>query len=169
MQFTKRTLAVILTLIFVFSLTLPAVIAEEPPDEPNPAMPVITVQPKGASVVSGDTLTLSVEAYIPNGDEIGYTWWCTKVSTGAKNKVGSTAEITITAKTGTYDYYVEVYNLASPEYKVTSQTARTEIDSTLRSKIAAILFLPLAFFIFPPFPGLSILLAPFFWIISLFS
>jgi len=49
--------------------------ASPAPRDDNPAMPVITKQPQSITVKCCEEFTLSVEAYIPNGDEVGYRWY----------------------------------------------------------------------------------------------
>jgi hypothetical protein len=172
MKFTKRMLAALLTLALSIALALPA-LAE---DEPNPAMPVITVQPNGGRVKSGSTI--SVQAHIPNGDEIGYVWARFSDSDPVGTTEGSGATVTVRS-TGKYYYRVRVYNQTNPELYVMSETVLVESHLTIFEQIAAALMLPLTIpamaFIFPPFPGLSILLLPFYpiifliqWIQSLF-
>ena len=120
MKHTKKLLALLLALALGFTLALPA-FAE---DEPNPAMPVITVQPVGGRVKAGQEFKFSVEAHIPNGDEIGFRWYGSP-----RNPLvdAQTASIKLTFP-GTYTYYVEAYNINNPEYAVTSQTVTVEVS-----------------------------------------
>jgi len=118
MKLTKRILASLLALALALTLALPA-FAE---NEPNPAIPVITVQPEGGRVRTGQSITLSVEAHIPNGDEIGFRWYDSQ-----RNRLvdAQHASLDFTFP-GTYTYYVEAYNVSNPEYAVTSQTVTVE-------------------------------------------
>jgi len=70
MRHTKALLSLLLTLALAFSLALPALA-----DEPDPAMPVIAKQPQSVTVKSGESFTLTVEAEIASGGEIGYQWY----------------------------------------------------------------------------------------------
>ena len=73
----KRILSVLLTLALALALALPLALPAFADGEPNPAMPVITVQPnpKDIRVKFGESFTLSAEAVIPNGDEVRYEWF----------------------------------------------------------------------------------------------
>jgi len=114
----KKLLALLLTLALAFTLALPAFA-----EDPDPAMPVITRQPKGLRVRNGESFTLSVEATIPNGDEIGYQWYIVSSSLGRDIAKEDTAELTATIYGGQdYPYYVEVYNRSNPELRVKSNT-----------------------------------------------
>lgn len=146
MNFTKRILAVLLILISVFGLYLPVVFAQEEPldEQSNPAMPVITEQPKNFLAtelrVFDRTVTLSVQAYIPNGDEIGYRWY-----NNFNEIIGETPEINVNASSPVRRrYYVEVYNLSNPEYYVTSDIATVNIDS-ISENLTAFIFAPLGY------------------------
>ena len=117
----KRLLALLLTLALAFALALPALAQDE---EPNPAMPVITVQPQGGRIRLYESVTVSIQAHIPNGDEPGYLWHC-RYSDGSEESWYGGAQIEI------YDAascYVEVYNKANPEYRVTSATVQVELS-----------------------------------------
>jgi len=153
----KRLFATILTLALALTLALPVFAV----GEPNPAMPVITVQSEGGRVKTGQSITLSVEAYIPNGDEIGFRWYDSK-----RNRLvdAQHASLDFTFP-GTYTYYVEAYNVSNPEYAVTSQTVTVEAYYGVLDWIGAgsgVLLLPLtlpALFIFLAGFGLE-----FFWL-----
>jgi len=69
MKHIKKTLAVLLALILGMGLGVPAAA-----EEPDPSVPVITVQPVGVGVLLGEDFTLSVQAHIPNGETVGYQW-----------------------------------------------------------------------------------------------
>ena len=116
----KRILSILLVLALAFTLALPAFA-----EDPDPAMPVITVQPEGVRVHPNRTFVLSVEAYIPNGDPIRYLWYRDDGTAFA-----SAAEVRRSESTlGTYNYYVVVINNANPEYSVTSETVQVEVYS----------------------------------------
>ena len=146
----KRLFATILTIALAFTLALP-VFAE---NDPNPAMPVITVQPEGGRVRTGQSITLSVEAYIPNGDEIGFRWYDSQ-RTRLVDSQHASLDFTFP---GTYKYYVEAYNISNPEYAVTSQAVTVEVYYGVLDWIGAgsgIFLLPLTL------PALFIFLAGF--------
>lgn len=137
MKPSTRLLALLLSLVLAFSLALPAFAEDDLPEEPNPAMPVITVQPQGdIRVRAGQKFTLKVEAYIPNGDDIGYAWRRIRTS-GQSDYCESAAEITHTwgGSSGILYYTVEVFNLANPECRVVSETAQVEVYLTLADRI----------------------------------
>ena len=150
-----------------FTLALPAFA-----EDPDPAMPVITKQPQGGRIKPNKTLTLSVQASIPNGDEIGYQWWCVHPD-GKISRIDTTAETTHhNAIRGTYSYYVEVYNRANPENKVTSETVQVEVlEPTRFEYFLAFMGFFTGYFFGVIFPGM--LLAPFYilyqWVIRLFQ
>jgi len=125
MKHSKRLFAM---LILILALGLgPSALAEEP----NPAMPVITVQPVGGQVKTGETFTLSVEAHIPNGDEIGYRWYLNN------RDYGSRAEYIVDAnREGTIKIYVEVMNKTNPTHKVKSETVIVDVQPTFSRKIS---------------------------------
>ncbi|MCL2494460.1 MAG: hypothetical protein FWE98_02235 [Oscillospiraceae bacterium] len=126
MKQTKRLLALLLTLALALTLALPAFAETDPPEEPNPAMPVITVQPEGPTDrlrASYEGFMLRVEATIPNGDPISYRWY--------QNGVDVTNDdvpfcVSQESEPGDYYYYVEVYNRANPAFSVTSETIHVE-------------------------------------------
>jgi len=121
MKQSKRLLASLLALLLALGLGLPALAVDEPPEEPDPAMPVITVQPYGAR--EGHLiLSFRVEAYIPNGDEPGFLW----VGPGTDAYSEIRQNMYVFAVPGANDYYVEVYNRSSPEYRVVSDTASVD-------------------------------------------
>jgi len=126
MKRTKRLLAILLALALAFTLALPAFA-----EDPDPAMPVITVQPQSVHVAYFNKgFTLFVEAYIPNGDAIGYRWVRIPPS-GAEEKVGGNfASYTYTEWSApeTYYFYVEVYNRNNPELSVTSETVSVSME-----------------------------------------
>ena len=130
MSLSKRLLALFLVFVLAFSLALPA-FAEGEPEEPNPAMPVITVQPQGGRIRLGQKFTLSVQAHIPNGDEIEYIWYHSRriIDMPSSNELVISGDYA-----GTNEYSievnVEVINKANPEYSVTSETARVEVYLT---------------------------------------
>ena len=69
MNFTKRILAVILTLALAFLLTLPAMAAV------NWNELSITKQPQNLTIKNGESFTLSVEVNVPAGAEVEYQWY----------------------------------------------------------------------------------------------
>ena len=75
MKLFKRLLAVLLIFLLAFPVALAAFAEDEPAEEPNPAMPVITVQPVGGTVKKGEKFTLSVQAHCPNGDKINWLYF----------------------------------------------------------------------------------------------
>jgi len=68
MRFTKRMLAVLLTLALALSLGLPAVAAVDWNEFR------ITKQPENMTIKQGDSFTLSVEVNVPEGMEVEYQW-----------------------------------------------------------------------------------------------
>jgi len=169
MKLSKRLLAMLLTLVLALTLALPAFAEDDPPEEPNPAMPVITVQPVGGSMAIGELITLRVEAYIPNGDEVGYRWYRDMPHTDEHYS----AELTIQAGyVGVANYYVEVFNLAQPELKVTSEAARVEVykvdNRTLRDRLYGVFVNALALSLYSMYGGpLVFIMAPFAMLIYL--
>jgi len=69
MKNCKRLSALLLALLLAFGI-VPFCTAEAD----NPAMPIITKQPESLTVKCCEEFTLSVEAYIPNGDELQFRW-----------------------------------------------------------------------------------------------
>ena len=177
----KRPLALLLSFVLAFSAALPALAQEDPPEESNPAMPVITVQPRGGRVKLNRSFSLSVQAHSPNGDEVGYRWFRNDRPFGS-----SQASVTLMANQfDTGDYHVEVYNRANPALSVTSETVRVEVYQTLFQKlrldvfleiVLAIVFAPVLFpvaLLIMPFAmggmvGISVLMYPYHWFINLF-
>ena len=174
MHRTKRLLALLLicALAFAFALALPAFA------DGDPAMPVITAQPKGINIkwrmVNPKEVTLSVEAHIPNGDEIGYRWR----ENIRGNVIGDTQEIAVDGSTpGMRGYYVEVYNVSNPESYVTSETVLVAVDTAILENVSlALLAIPLypiiALFSLGGPLGLFLMgyvLSPFDWLFSLFQ
>ena len=132
MKPSTRLLALLLSLVLAFSLALPAFAEDDLPEEPNPAMPIITVQPVGLRVKADTEFTLSVEAYIPNGDEVGYEWRHV-LPDGSTKYPGSrnSARISQTLSgVRTHYYTVVVYNRSNPEYRVTSETVSVKVYQT---------------------------------------
>ena len=163
MKHAKKLLALLLTLALALTLALPAFAEDEPPEEPNPAMPVITVQPQSVRVRVNETFTLSVEAYIPNGDEIGYRW----SGYGLGYTPKDTKELTYTFGSwyqGTYEYTVEVFNLNNPELIITSEIAVVEAYQTFRDRIEYWFAAALWGFWFFGGPFILVPLMPFVWI-----
>jgi len=196
MKHAKKWLALLLTLALALTLALPAFAEDDPPEEPNPAMPVITRQPEGGIIRFGSSVPISVEAHIPNGDEIGYLWHFNYSNGNVGSWCGDDAEVEM-------QYYevavcVEVFNKASPEYRVTSETVYVEkalidkiaqamepvtdflfykMPNAITNAITIILLLPFLpfIFLFGTLPGWMLIgytLAPFLeiirWIINLF-
>ena len=69
MKLLKRLTCIVLAFALMFGFPVAA-----RGEEADPAMPVITKQPENIGVLPGEEFTLSVEAYIPNGDAVGYQW-----------------------------------------------------------------------------------------------
>jgi len=127
MKQTKRLLALLLTLALALTLALPAFSETDPPEEPNPAMPVITGQPVdsqgGRLRTNYDGVMLRVEAAIPNGDPIGYRWYRNGAAVDDYEYPFFTYG---ESEPGEYYYYAEVYNLNNLEYSVTSDIIYVE-------------------------------------------
>jgi len=130
MKFKKHILATLLAIALALTLALPAMAA----DEPDPAMPVITVQPVGSSQRAlRATFVISVQAHIPNGDDVGYTWYRNGERTGWAGEnngdnISVTLQMHVTNNTPeTNSFYVVVHNLEDPERSVTSQTVQIEL------------------------------------------
>lgn len=143
-KYTKRLLAALLSLALAFSPALPAFAQDEEPEGPDPAMPVITVQPQSYRFRFDDRpreLQLSVEAHIPGGGEIGYQWY--------RGDVLISGEKTIRVnppESERSDYYhVVVYNVNNPEYRAVSETARVEVYLSLYNYIMLFLTTPTVF------------------------
>ena len=143
MKHTKHALAVLLALVLALTLALPAFAA----DDPNPAMPVITVQPQSVRVKADRDFTLSMKAHIPNGDEISYRWWWDDGY--SLHLLGGTEKITLNRNPDTCYIYVEVFNAVHPEYSVTSETVCVEVyrprfeENLINSLFVVMLFAPL--------------------------
>jgi hypothetical protein len=76
MKFTKRLLAVALTLALALSLALPAMAAVDWTEFK------ITKQPQDLTIKYGDSFTLSVEVAVPEGVEVEYQWYYRDGSSG---------------------------------------------------------------------------------------
>ena len=155
MKSTKRLLALLLIFALAFTLALP-VFAE---DEPDPAMPVITVQPQGERVLKEDLFLVKKKAHIPNGDEIGYQWYRNNTLLD-----GATGDSIIGNARETADYYVIAYNKANPELNVKSETARVVVYVSFFLKMFNYVMM-----IFNPMFWFVLLIAPFGLIASLFN
>jgi len=143
-KYTKRLLAALLTFALAFSVALPAFAEDDPSEEPNPAMPVITAQPQSHRFRFDDRpreLNLSVEAHIPGGDEIGYQWYRGDVLISGEK----TIYVNLPEGEGSDYYHVVVYNVNHPEYRVTSETARVEVYISLFNYIMLVLTTPTVF------------------------
>jgi len=77
MKYHKHLCVLLLTLLLAFGIAPSAAAETEIFDvqSNDSAMPVITRQPESLTVLCCEEFTLSVEAYIPNGDELGYQWY----------------------------------------------------------------------------------------------
>jgi len=142
MKASTRLLALLLSFVLAFGLALPAFaqesLIENSEATENPAMPVITVQPQGGRVRLGEPYTLSVEAYIPNGDEFGLRWY-----NSADDFIGNIPVITTTPYSlGTRSYSVVVYNRNNWDCYVQSEIARVEVDANLFEIISEIFKAP---------------------------
>ena len=130
MKLLKRLPTLALALVLTLGLVLP-VFAEE-----EPAIPVITVQPKNTNIrevlIFRIPITLSVQAHIPNGDEVGYRWY--KDGSPLYTKT----ESTLTLKDGGDQglYYVEVFNKTNLNGQmVKSNEVRVAYEPTITRKI----------------------------------
>jgi len=109
----KKLFSLLLALALAAGLATPAMAAGED-------VPVITVQPQNVHAVPGEQFTISVEAYIPNGDTVGY-WWMDARTNSNLGNLGP--ELTRTAGDPVRgEYYCRVYN-ATKDF--TPQTARS--------------------------------------------
>ena len=140
MKPTKTVLALLLSLALAFTLVLPAFAETDPPEDFDPdMMPVITVQPQSIRIRVHEAYTLSVDAYIPNGDEIGYRWRGSGITEPRPSYAPEwTKEFTKSygqIDAGIYEYTVEVYNLNNPEYSVTSEVVQVEAYATFRDRV----------------------------------
>ena len=127
----KKLVSVLLAVLLAAGLFVPAMAEEEDPTPISP-MPVITAQPQNIRfryTFEPSTTEFSVEAYIPNGDPIGYEW----------HKKTIFGDTTLYGESDTYwfsplklwdqgQYYVVVYNKDDPTCRVTSETARLNVD-----------------------------------------
>jgi len=131
MKQSKRLVALLLGLLICFGLGLPAFA------QADPAMPVITEQPKGATLVANSESMfadrteikhiLSVKAHIPNGDPVGYRWYKNGGRLYDWSDTLSQVEASNT-KFWAGEYYIEVFNRDNPEISVKSKTVRVVID-----------------------------------------
>jgi len=167
MKFSKRLIALLLGVALVFGLAMPALaegaMTEHSEAAANPAMPVITVQPRGLRTKDNEAFTLRVEATIPNGDEIGYQWCQIREQDGvASFHRRNAADLTITSLLKDYGgncrhsyyYYVVVYNASQPELRVTSETVFVKVDhSFLCCLFDPLQYTGLAFMILAYIPG----------------
>jgi len=144
----KKLLAILIALILALGIYTPAFAEMELPDEPHPAMPVIIVQPVGGQVNLNENYKLSVEAHIPNGDEIGYRWYCNGEPMGQQAREWTSYRTRTTA-----DYHVVVYNRTNPEYSVTSETVRVEVYRTLEERMTDIMWNSWGWLIFLAYAG----------------
>lgn len=115
MKLSKRLFALLIGLVLAFSLALPA-FAED--DEPDPAMPVITLQPRETITLKLDDgdLHIYVEANISNRDPIGYQWYVIPKEGGAATPIiedasGPELSRVFNYREGT-KFFVVVYNKA---------------------------------------------------------
>jgi len=86
------------------------------------ARPTITTQPQGAIVSEGDSVTLTVDATVKNGD-LTYEWFKTDTAAGTGTTAGTGKSITITAGAETAYYYAIVTNTLNG----TSRTAKSNV------------------------------------------
>jgi len=96
-------------------------------EPPADAYPVITAQPQPVTIRVDSDFKLSVEAHIPNGDEITYIW--RRHEGGTTYYFGSsTTEITLNlAQAGTYEYSVTLRNSNESACHVESERALVEV------------------------------------------
>jgi len=117
----KKLLALLLAILtLAFPFALPASAEETTLPELSP-LPVIIRQPQNTRGTYHLDLHLSVEAHIPNGDEMGFRWYRDGVLSA--HMWHSNANHVREAG----DYYVVVYNRASPDYYAVSQTVRVDV------------------------------------------
>lgn len=144
MSLTKKLFALLLALALALGLALPTFAG----GEPDPAMPVITKQPEDVKLnvnLFGDAeFTLRIEAYIPNGDPVGYQWWYDLSNTGSlyvpiEGATGST----FTASTADYgsSLYCVVYNAAEGPEGTHSAASRKASVTTFLGLLPSILVL----------------------------
>jgi len=98
--------------------------ASPAPRDDNPAMPIITKQPQSITVKCCEEFTLSVEAYIPNGDEVGYRWY--RNGDRIDDATGPTLTVPYYYYYSSYDsslYYCNVYNKSNSRTYVDSERA----------------------------------------------
>jgi len=124
-----------------------AVVSQRPLSEQE--LPVITRQPRGIAVLPGEEFTLSVEAHIPNGDAVGYQWYCENSYYGRMNgETGPTFTRELNQYT-TWSYYCVVYNAdkglsagsVASEYAAAAKRVLTEAETpviTLQPKGMAV-------------------------------
>ena len=157
MKLLKRLPVSLLVIALALGLALPALAIDDP------AMPVITAQPQDVSIKSNRRIVLSVEAHIPNGDEIGYQWY--RGSKMLDGQTGARLEIKLAAPTDSGLYYVVVCNRGDEAFNVTSASANVKVSQTLFQQFLTwlLLFMPIGTIIALP---LSYLYA---WIIHLIA
>ena len=113
MKLTKHILAALLALALALTLALP-VFAE---NEPNPVMPVITVQPVGQTIKHGDSFTLSVEVSVPAGVKVVSYFWQEAHSGGAG--AGTESVLRLSPGDPLYPTAYQPYYAASGHYYCT--------------------------------------------------
>lgn len=85
----------------------------EPYRPPELAVPVIRTQPGSAKLNPGETATLSVNAYAPDGNALTYQWYKNDENSnrGGQEIVGATgSSLSVSYEEGTHYYYCVVYN-----------------------------------------------------------
>jgi len=145
MKTTKRLLALLMALALGLSLALPA-LAEE-----DPAMPVITkdlplIDMRPVKIGEVFTMTLEIEAEIPNGDPIRYQWYRgTGVSLLSMPIPGATTPSYTVSETGNGGrspyFYCVVYNTSDETLCVSSHGLSIPFEPPLRERILRSLML----------------------------
>ena len=106
MRFAKRFLALLLVISLGLGFAAHC-FAED--DDVDGAMPVITKQPESAKVpLTQKRDPVTIEAYIPNGDAIGYQWYDASGKTPVEIEGATDSSMPI--KYSYRSYYCVVYN-----------------------------------------------------------
>jgi len=127
MKLPKRILALLLAFMLALGLGASVIAEDEPPGEPNPAMPVITAQPQSITIQNNSEFSISVQAEIPNGDPMRYEWFSVESGMTVSDETSITGGISVqfakNAANAQFQYYVVVYNANDESLYVTSETA----------------------------------------------
>ncbi|MCL2195764.1 MAG: hypothetical protein FWB76_07430 [Oscillospiraceae bacterium] len=132
MKHAKKLLAILLAMLVLGSIAAVPAAANDVPA----GTPVITQQPSPLefTIVAGETFTLSVQAYIPNGDPVAFQWM--RGSSVLVNHTQATYTRTTDARatSGVLQYHVRVYNANdshlpwSQRRVVASETVRIRVE-----------------------------------------